>query len=333
MKRLLVLSAVVTAGHGFANSDGAIPVEAGAAAVVACAEAGGNTLEPTFFDEEGLCPALGNSIWLAPSTNPTITVTTIEGWGAAGHLVTYQPEASEQSCGFYGNFDLTSEDALIDVTQVYCSAPYTLADEISLTIGEIFCGEFDPYTIGDACLVETVDANGQRINLLTEDQDLNAYELLEGLEGQSISFTAASLKQIQGALELDILYGAPSSAVTTLSWDGSFVTPEAPAVDCYEYFTAGFTQDSQSFQIREFDLINQDDIGIELATSAVWQLVSEAECTLDQELVIDSRNSECREIIPGLASSEACYVETNLGYFFTTQDSLGHMNLTFNRWD
>jgi hypothetical protein len=43
--------------------------------------------------------------------------------------------------------------------------------------------------------------------------------------------------------------------------------------------------------------------------------------------------SKCQAISPRHPHSVACYIETNLGYFFVTWDMLENVNITFNRWD
>jgi hypothetical protein len=43
--------------------------------------------------------------------------------------------------------------------------------------------------------------------------------------------------------------------------------------------------------------------------------------------------SKCQYLVPSVASSLSCYVETNLGYFFVTRDFLTRVHVVFSRWD
>lgn len=198
---------------------------------------------------------------------------------------------------------------------------------LEITVDDLFCGEFDPYLIGDACLIETKLASGKKVNLLVGDNKIDSYEVIEGLKGKKIELNGSDLKLLANAEELEIIYGSPLPELTTLEWNGKF----DEKVDCYEFLTNGYSQDSRAFQITESDLVNIDDTGIELAESAVNQLISDSQCKLD--IPLDFGRSDCREIVPGVATSTSCYIEASLGYFLTSEDYLGNINIVFNRWD
>jgi len=44
-------------------------------------------------------------------------------------------------------------------------------------------------------------------------------------------------------------------------------------------------------------------------------------------------HSRCEKIISNREHTRVCYVETNLGYFFVSQDLLDSYNISFSRWD
>lgn len=41
----------------------------------------------------------------------------------------------------------------------------------------------------------------------------------------------------------------------------------------------------------------------------------------------------CRLVNPHSSFSKACFAETQVGYWFVTNDLLGNVHLTYNRWD
>lgn len=45
------------------------------------------------------------------------------------------------------------------------------------------------------------------------------------------------------------------------------------------------------------------------------------------------RNYSCKIIKEGSPSSEVCYLETDMGYFFLMRDMVDHINVIYNRWD
>lgn len=112
---------------------------------------------------------------------------------------------------------------------------------------------------------------------------------------------------------------------------GSLMAASGSAKDCYESLTAELSKDSQAFQLSEVEVGNSDSVGLEYATAAVSSLAKKLKC--DRPIVVDRTQSACREIVPGVLSSEACYIKTDLGYFITNVDYLANINLVFNRWD
>jgi hypothetical protein len=47
----------------------------------------------------------------------------------------------------------------------------------------------------------------------------------------------------------------------------------------------------------------------------------------------DFRNYGVSEIVEGVVYSKAAYIETEAGYFILSEGMLGHISVTYSRWD
>lgn len=43
--------------------------------------------------------------------------------------------------------------------------------------------------------------------------------------------------------------------------------------------------------------------------------------------------SRCQLVSPRVPTSQSCYIETNLGYFFVTRDLMTKVHVIYSRWD
>lgn len=65
-------------------------------------------------------------------------------------------------------------------------------------------------------------------------------------------------------------------------------------------------------------------------------IISEALKELKYEGIISDiklNKYACRAIIEGKKSTEVCYAETEVGFFFIMRDMVDHINVVYNRWD
>jgi hypothetical protein len=110
---------------------------------------------------------------------------------------------------------------------------------------------------------------------------------------------------------------------------------EKPTCQSEDFLEGKLNSNTFSLSADEVFEINPDDIGIELATSVVRSIGDKKGCKESGEraLTIDSKESECKEIIDGSAASEACFVKTNRGEFFVIRDALDGVTVVFNRLD
>jgi hypothetical protein len=85
--------------------------------------------------------------------------------------------------------------------------------------------------------------------------------------------------------------------------------------------------------VERLTLKNQSDLTQSSAIEVITK-VARKHCTDDSMLqVFPFTNINCREIMPGNPSSQVCYLESKVGYFFVTMDMLDHYFVTYNRWD
>jgi hypothetical protein len=113
--------------------------------------------------------------------------------------------------------------------------------------------------------------------------------------------------------------------------------PKKKVPTCTQEDFLGGNLDSNAFQLsdQQVEGINSDDTGIELASAILSDLGSKMGCGVGARslLKMDAQKSDCREVIPGKGSSEACFLLTNLGEFFVIYDYVGGATVVFNRFD
>lgn len=126
--------------------------------------------------------------------------------------------------------------------------------------------------------------------------------------------------------------------------NSSFAKSKVDEMECLERLTGTFSYDSKSF-VQNTDIIDgkhnvsyENNALVNAAGTVKILLESKFGCDLDyisfERLYSGEKaKASCVNIIPGDSYSKACYVETNVGYFFITWDMLTAVHTTFNRWD
>ncbi len=99
-------------------------------------------------------------------------------------------------------------------------------------------------------------------------------------------------------------------------------------VDCSEKLSKGFSQDSANYHVYA-------DLGAEHSTDVQALILAnraleKAGCLRGSAEVNKIR---CKKIVPEEDHTEVCYLETDIGYFFVTQDYIDTANVIYNRWD
>ena len=97
--------------------------------------------------------------------------------------------------------------------------------------------------------------------------------------------------------------------------------------DCYEKLLKNLTQDSASYHVAaDFpESMSSED----QARALIKRTLKKARCTTDAKI----EKITCRNIVPEEGHTQVCYVEADVGYFFTTKDYIDTANVVFNRWD
>ncbi len=112
------------------------------------------------------------------------------------------------------------------------------------------------------------------------------------------------------------------------------VQPQPAAIDklCHEKLLGSF--DSEHYFYSEYEIyeLSPEKIELPLVLDLIKDLGKKQGCTA-QEMTPDLKNSKCSNILPDRPDTLVCYVETGAGYFYATFDSLGGVNLIFNRYD
>lgn len=112
-------------------------------------------------------------------------------------------------------------------------------------------------------------------------------------------------------------------------------------IHCIEKLTRGFQYDSVNFFVDAdaIEYTENDEIDtLAYATKIVRYVLTDNGCKKDD--VNFSRtpmgrtsSSNCKQMAPDLVSSNVCYIESNLGYFFVNWDMLSNAHVTYSRWD
>lgn len=103
------------------------------------------------------------------------------------------------------------------------------------------------------------------------------------------------------------------------------------ANDCYGKALNDYSSDSVAYQFFNEDVYGDfEQKGEKAAVDSIRLLEEKLNC---HKNAFEVKKVSCREIMPGNALSKACYVESNLGYFFISVDMMDKVNLVFNRWD
>lgn len=108
---------------------------------------------------------------------------------------------------------------------------------------------------------------------------------------------------------------------------------------CLEILTDEHRRDSQSFNLNlagyEMPEYGRDHLA--KAIYVIRQLVDKEGCSRQDinfgKGPFGRSQSSCKFIEPGVQSSLACYVQTNLGFFHVSYDYLDNANIFFSRWD
>ena len=113
------------------------------------------------------------------------------------------------------------------------------------------------------------------------------------------------------------------------------------AIDkCISKLTDNYTLDSRAFHINtdhvDFNSHENDYMaqGIEL----IRVVLEENDCDGDRDINFGHgpngrTKHSCQYLIPGKQTSSACYIESNIGFFFVTRDLQTSAHIIFNRWD
>lgn len=101
--------------------------------------------------------------------------------------------------------------------------------------------------------------------------------------------------------------------------------------NCLELLSNDHSQDSQSFQVADYDLeLDFDEAPEDYSIEALGGLLNDLGCKPSAKMVSEV---VCHEIMPDNSYSRICYVENELGYFFVSKDMLDSVNIIYNRWD
>ena len=110
----------------------------------------------------------------------------------------------------------------------------------------------------------------------------------------------------------------------------------AQGANCVRYLS-NINPDSVTISLVESSLPENEGqrARLEFAQRMIWTSFGGVGCSVDDlnfNLADHSRN-QCKRIISSNPFSEACYLESEVGYFFVTRDSLDTVHVTWNRWD
>jgi len=97
--------------------------------------------------------------------------------------------------------------------------------------------------------------------------------------------------------------------------------------ECYQKLTKDFSVDSSSYHVgADFDSGSEPSVN---AQELVRRALVQAGCDPGDAVV---NYATCREIVPNSAAI-VCYVESDIGFFYTAKDMVDTANVIFNRWD
>lgn len=107
---------------------------------------------------------------------------------------------------------------------------------------------------------------------------------------------------------------------------------------CFERLTVEGPSDSRAYTINT-DRVNRD-FGRDHLATAIYQirlLLKQRGCNRGDINFgygpLGRSKSRCKFILPGIATSLSCYVESNLGYWIVTWDMITTSHLILHRWD
>ena len=108
---------------------------------------------------------------------------------------------------------------------------------------------------------------------------------------------------------------------------------------CINRLTDSYSSDSSShvLNLNDYEIRDYRNDHLAFSIRMVRELLNDVGCSKNAINFGRSgsgrSHSRCEQVIRSVPSSRVCYVETNLGYFFVTRNSLTNIHITFNRWD
>ncbi|PIP91017.1 MAG: hypothetical protein COW01_08755 [Bdellovibrionales bacterium CG12_big_fil_rev_8_21_14_0_65_38_15] len=119
----------------------------------------------------------------------------------------------------------------------------------------------------------------------------------------------------------------------------SFNAQADSAVECLEILTHNNASDSFAYTLN-VDEINDRYFGNDHLASGIHYVKAMLEkkgCSRSQvnfgRGALGRSKSRCQMLAPHIPTSMACYIESNLGYFFVTRDQMTKVHVVYNRWD
>lgn len=110
----------------------------------------------------------------------------------------------------------------------------------------------------------------------------------------------------------------------------SLLTSPAKA-DCRLLLSQG--QDSKAYQLYlDHDLRDQTE-ELEMSVAIIKMVMKNVGCSEQEISELNFKSKQCSYINPAVRYSYSCFLEATEGYYFISQDLLGHINVIFNRWD
>jgi len=107
----------------------------------------------------------------------------------------------------------------------------------------------------------------------------------------------------------------------------------AQAVSSNECFNFLFKyQDSHAFKVENIYNANTDTVGF-AKKMVILALEKNCDTTKIDFNLQDAKQSGCSLVAAKNPNSLTCYLETNVGFFFITQDFMDNAFVIWNRWD
>lgn len=113
----------------------------------------------------------------------------------------------------------------------------------------------------------------------------------------------------------------------------------AVAEDCRAIITKNYIKESAHYRLSpdNYSVPNFGNDHVGKSYFFVRKLIEELGCSKKAVNFSKGPNgrgqSRCHQIFRGKEHTRACYVHTNLGFFFVTTDLTDGINLLYNRWD